>query len=431
MIWFETLVFLLCLGALFVYLNERLLRLDTTVGVMVLAMTVSCVGYVLDQLGVVSWHTTFVSFWDKFDFSSILLNGLLCFFLFAGALHIPIRRLKEDKWVILALAGLGTLLSTLIVGVLGWAVVGVLGIGLPFLYMLLFGAIISPTDPIATLAILKSVGLPQRLETVINGESLFNDGIAMVLVTVLSGLIYAGSSPSAGTVALMFAREVLGGAILGAVAGAICNFLLNGVREHSSQVIITLATVTGGFYVAQCVEVSGPISIVAAGLIVGNFSKVETSEDAGRQDLDIFWKMIDEVLDVILFVLIGMLVIVLDPTRLSIVAGVIMVPVVLLARWSSVAASILLLNIHTRTGHRLWNLVKLLSWGGLRGGLPLALALSLNPGGERDILLVIAYAVVAFSVIVQGLTINRLFTKEELEKMAASSALPTERSTSK
>ena len=223
-------------------------------------------------------------------------------------------------------------------GVLGWAVVGVLGIGLPFLYMLLFGAIISPTDPIATLAILKSVGLPQRLETVINGESLFNDGIAMVLVTVLSGLIYAGSSPSAGTVALMFAREVLGGAILGAVAGAICNFLLNGVREHSSQVIITLATVTGGFYVAQCVEVSGPISIVAAGLIVGNFSKVETSEDAGRQDLDIFWKMIDEVLDVILFVLIGMLVIVLDPTRLSIVAGVIMVPVVLLARWSSVAA---------------------------------------------------------------------------------------------
>jgi CPA1 family monovalent cation:H+ antiporter len=420
MVWFQTLVFLLCLGALFVYLNERFLHLETTVGVMALALIASCAGWLLHAAGLISWHTAFTSFLARFDFGSILLNGLLCFFLFAGALHIPIRSLERDKWVILALAVLGTLISTLLIGMIGWTALSMLGIGLPFLYVLLFGAIISPTDPIATLAILKSVGLPQRLETVINGESLFNDGIAMVLVTVISGLIYAGSSPSAGNVALMFAREVLGGAILGVFAGAVCNFLLNGVKEHSSQVIITLATVTGGFAAAQYLEVSGPISIVAAGLVVGNFSRVETSENAGRHDLDVFWKMIDEVLDVVLFILIGMLVIVLSPTKLSMIAGIIMIPVVLFARWSSVASSILLLSLHKRIGHRFWNVVKLLSWGGLRGGLPLALALSLNPGDEREFILVIAYVVVAFSVIVQGLTISRLFTKEELDKMAAS-----------
>ncbi len=419
MIWFETVVFLLCLGALFVYLNERFLHFDTTVGVMVIAMAFSCVGWLLDQWGMMSWHTAFTTFLTKFDFGSILLNGLLCFFLFAGALHIPIRSLQKDKWLILSLALLGTLISTFLIGVVGWAVLGLLGIGLPFLYALLFGAIISPTDPIATLAILKGVGLPQRLETVINGESLFNDGIAMVLVTVISGLIYAGSSPSLGNVTLMFAREVLGGAALGLVVGVLCNGMLNGVKEHSSQVLITLAAVTGGFAAAQHLEVSGPISIVAAGLIVGNFSRVETSDGAGKQDLDIFWKMIDEILDVVLFLLIGMLVIVLNPTKLSVLAGIIMIPVVLLGRWTSVGASILLLSVHKRIGHTLWNVVKLLSWGGLRGGLPLALALSLTPGGPRDFLLVTAYAVVAFSVIVQGLTINRLFTKEELEIMAA------------
>jgi CPA1 family monovalent cation:H+ antiporter len=419
MVWFQTLVFLLCLGAVLVYLNERFLRLETTVGVMVLAMAVSCVGYLLDQLGTISWHTAFVGFWNKFDFGPILLNGLLCLFLFAGALHIPIKSLEDDKWVILTLAVLATLISTLAVGVLGWVVLALIGLKTNFLYVLLFGAIISPTDPIATLAILKGVGLPRRLETVINGESLLNDGVAMVLVTVISGLILAASTPSVSSVTLMFAREVLGGAILGIAAGGLCNYLLRGVKEHSSQVLITLATVTGGFAAAQHLEVSGPISIVAAGLIVGNFSKVETSEDEGRRDLDAFWKMLDEILDVVLFVLLGMLIIMLNPTKLSVVAAVLMIPVVLFARWGSVAASILLVSIHKRIGHRFWNVVKLLSWGGLRGGLPLALALSLNPSGERDFLLVIAYGVVAFSVIVQGLTINRLFTNEELEGMAA------------
>jgi CPA1 family monovalent cation:H+ antiporter len=421
MIWFQTLVFLLCLGALFAYLNERFLRLETTVGVMVLAMIASCVGYILDALGVISWHSALLEFWDKFDFSSILLNGLLCFFLFAGALHIPIKSLEKDKWVILALAVFGTCISTMVVAIFGCTLMGLLGVETNFLYMLLFGAIISPTDPIATLAILKGVGLPQRLETVINGESLFNDGIAMVLVTVISGLIYASASPSVTGVTLMFGREVVGGGLLGIAVGLVCNLMLNGVKEHSSQVLVTLAAVTGGFAAAQYIEVSGPISIVAVGLVVGNFSRVETGENGGRKDLEMFWKMIDEILDVVLFVLIGLLVIILSATWVSVVAAVLMVPIVLFARWISVTISILLLSIHERIGHTLWNVVKLLSWGGLRGGLPLALALSLKPGAEKDFILVIAYGVVAFSVIVQGLTIDRLFTKEELETMAASS----------
>ncbi|MEJ2718786.1 MAG: sodium:proton antiporter [Deltaproteobacteria bacterium] len=421
MIWFQILVFLFCLGALFAYVDERFLHLQTTVGVMVLAMIASCVGYFLDELGVISWHSILMEFWEEFDFSSVLLKGLLCFFLFAGALHIPIKSLEKDKWMILALAVLGTCISTFVVGIAGWAVLGLIGVEISFLYMLLFGAIISPTDPIATLAILKNVGLPQRLETVINGESLFNDGVAMVLVTVISGLIYASSThPSLANVTLMFVQEVAGGGILGIAVGLICNFMLRGVRQHSSEVLITLAAVTGGFTLAQYLEVSGPISIVAVGLVVGNFSRVETGENGARTDLDVFWKMIDEILDIVLFVLIGMLVVILSPTILSAAAAVIMVPIVLFARWISVTASILLLKIHERIGHRLWNVIKLLSWGGLRGGLPLALALSLNSGDDRDFILVIAYAVVAFSVIVQGLTIDRLFTKEELEKMAAS-----------
>jgi CPA1 family monovalent cation:H+ antiporter len=214
------------------------------------------------------------------------------------------------------------------------------------------------------------------------------------------------------------------------VAGLLCNFLLNGVKEHSSLVLITLATVTGGFAAAHYLEVSGPIGIVIAGLIVGNFSKVEkqdTGDTEARADLDAFWKMIDEILDIILFVLIGMLVVLLNPTQFSLLAAVIMIPVVLIARWSSVAGSILVLDVHNRIGHTFWDVVKLLSWGGLRGGLPLALSLSLNTGAERDFILVMAYGVVAFSVIVQGLTINRLFSADQLEAMAASDAPRTSR----
>lgn len=419
MAWFHVLVFLLCLGALFAYLNERFLHLEMTVGVMVLASIVSCVVFALDALGLIPWRLILMQFWEKFDFSSVLLKGLLGFFLFAGALHIPLKSLARDKWAIAGLAGLGLCISTFVVGVLGWGVLRLIGVETSFLYVLLFGAIISPTDPIASLAILKNIGLPQRLETVINGESLFNDGVAVVLVTVLSGLIYTSNQPSIANVTLMFAQEVVGGIVLGIAVGFICNFMLNGVRRHSSQVLVTLAAVTGGFAAALYLHVSGPLSIVAVGLVVGNFSAVETGKIEGREELNEFWHMIDEILNVVLFVLMGVLVVILSPTIHSAVAAVIMIPVVLFARWISVAASILLLRIHKHTGHAIWNVIKLLSWGGLRGGLSLALALSLNPGSERDFLLVLAYAVVAFSLIVQGLTINRLFTTEELEEMAA------------
>lgn len=365
--WFDVVAFLLGMASLFAFMNERFIHLQSTIGMMLIAVLVSVVGLLFHSFGLVSWHSTFLNFFTEFDFSSTLINGLLCFFLFAGALHIPIRSLQKNEWLIFGLATVGTVVSTFVVGSLCWVMLGLLGMPISYLHALLFGAIISPTDPIAALAILKSVGLPQRLETLINGESLFNDGVAMVLVTVLTGLIYAGEQLSFGNVSMLFGKEVMGGALLGLVIGVVGHVMLEGVKEHSSEVLVTLSVVSGGYALARYIDVSGPIAIVIVGLIIGNYSRRKALDESGRTDLDTFWRMLDEVLNAVLFLLLGMCIVLVKTSWISLVAALATIPIVLFARWVSVSASILVFSVHTKIGHTLWNVIKLLTWRAPRG----------------------------------------------------------------
>lgn len=417
MAWFEIIVSLLGLAAVFSYLNERLLKLQSTIGVMLLALVVSVAGLIVEALGGVSWHKEIVALLTEFDFSSTLLDGLLCFLLFAGALHIPIRTLEREKWLILALTILGTMISTFVTGTVLWLVLGLAGWHVKFIHALLFGAIIAPTDPIATLAILKSAGLPKRLETLINGESLFNDGVAVVLFTVIGGIAFGGHEPAFREVSFLLGQEVLGGALFGLLMGAIALFMLKGVQEHSSEVLITLSVVAGGYALAKELHVSGPIATVVVGLIVGNYSRRRALDESGWTDLDTFWRLMDEMLNVVLFLMIGFLVLLGEFSWAHAAGGLLAILMVLFGRWVSVSASIGVFRIHERLDAPARHLITLLTWGGLRGALSLAMALSLPAGDVRDLILAMTYAVVAFSVVVQGLTVSRMFSQDELELM--------------
>ena len=272
---------------------------------------------------------------------------------------------------------------------------------------------ISPTDPIAVLGILKKAGVPESLETKICGESLFNDGVAVVVFLVLLQIAAGAHDITAGTVAWLFAKEALGGIIYGLAIGGIAYKMLKSVDNYKVEVLITLALVAGGYALADALHLSGPIAIVVAGLLIGNRGRLLAMSDRTRKHLDNFWELVDEVLNVVLFVLIGLEVLVLSWNQSYLVAGALLIPLLLLSRFVSVALPIAFMR-RFRTFSA--NVIIILTWGGLRGGISVALALSLPPGRERDIILTITYTVVIFSIIVQGLTIGKLVTPAALNK---------------
>jgi len=283
------------------------------------------------------------------------------------------------------------------------------GIHLSLLYCLLFGALISPTDPIAVLAILKRINAPKSLEMQIAGESLFNDGIAVVLFLILLELAGGGEHATLGEVVSLFAKEALGGVIFGVIAGGFAFWLLRGVDQYPVAIMITLALVTGGYALAEVIHVSAPIAMVVAGLIIGNHGRHLAMTETTRHHLDIFWELVDEILNAVLFVLIGLEVLVVIYTKAHLIASIIAIPIVLLARFVSVGLPLGLLR---RIQDFSTNAVTILTWGGLRGGVSVALALSLPVGPQRNLIVPITYAVVAFSIIVQGLTIGKLLARE-------------------
>jgi CPA1 family monovalent cation:H+ antiporter len=282
---------------------------------------------------------------------------------------------------------------------------GVLGLELPLIYCLLFGALISPTDPIAVLGIIKKANVPKSLETKITGESLFNDGVAVVVFLVLLKIAAGTGEISAAAVAGLFFKEAVGGAVFGLLIGAIAYWMLKSIDNYQVEVLITLALVTGGFALADTLHLSGPIAIVVAGLLVGNHGRLLAMSDTVREHLDTFWELVDEVLNAVLFVLIGLEVLILTLNREYIIAGIILIPLILMARFVCVGIPVVVLKkFRTFSPH----VIKILTWGGLRGGISVALALSLPPGKHRDVILTITYAVVVFSIIVQGLTMGKL-----------------------
>jgi len=343
------------------------------------------------------------------DFDETLLHGMLAFLLFAGALHVNINDLTNQYRVITGLATFGVLTSTFIVGTLAWILINpVLGIKLSALYCYLFGALISPTDPIAVLGIMKTSGASQSLKTKIAGESLFNDGIGVVIFLVLLGITTGSNELEPGHIALLFIKEAVGGALFGFVAGYLVYYMLKQINNYQVEVLITLALVSGGYALAETLHFSAPIAIVVAGLLIGNHGRQFAMSDMTREHLDKFWELVDEVLNAVLFVLIGLEVMVISFSYSIFVAGVMAIFIVLAARFISVSVPVLMLR-KFRTFSP--NVIKILTWGGLRGGISVALALSLPAGEQRQMILTITYCVVVFSILVQGLTIGRVISK--------------------
>ena len=339
------------------------------------------------------------------DFHEALMQGMLSFLLFAGALHVNINDLKQQQIVIGVLATFGVVASTFLIGTLTWVVLSALNIPLSYIYCLLFGALITPTDPIAVLAILKNARVPKTLETKIAGESLFNDGIGVVVFLVILGIAIGGEEVSVQSISLLFLQEAVGGIVFGLGLGAATYYLLKDVDNYQLEVLLTLAAVMGGYALCTWLHISGPIAIVVAGLFIGNHGRRLAMSEKTRQHLDTFWELIDEILNAVLFVLIGLEVLLLALKTEYFLAALAIIPLVLFARFISVGTPILLLS---RVRRFTPGVVQIMTWGGLRGGISVALALSLPLGLEREIILALTYAVVIFSIIIQGLTISRM-----------------------
>jgi CPA1 family monovalent cation:H+ antiporter len=419
---FEILAYIITLAAALGWLNLHVLKLPTTIGLMLLSLLVSLS---LIAAGIVfpgSVHTA-EELLKRIDFDDTLLQGLLGFLLFAGSLHVNFDDLKRQKWPIAALATIGVLISTGLVGGMTWLVLNsVVKVEAHFSYCLVFGALISPTDPIAVLAILKKLGATKSLETKFAGESLFNDGVAIVVfltLTSLAGLEASGHTGehetiTAASVGRLFLVEVGGGLIVGLLAGLLAYFMLRTTDNYQIEVLISLALVAGGYALCHRLHISGPLAMVAAGLLIGNHGRSFAMSNSTREHLDSFWELIDEVLNALLFVLIGLELLVLELETPYLLAGVIAIPMTLLARFVAVGIPVRILR---RVREFSPHVVKVLTWGGLRGGISIALALSLagtlgvkSPQVYHSIL-VMAYLVVVFSIGVQGLTIGTVLRR--------------------
>jgi len=400
----DVIAVIISLTAIFSFINHHTIRLPNTIGVMLISLVMSLVVLLVGSL-FESVYQHALRLLNSIDFNRTLMDGMLSFLLFAGALHVNLDDLNKQKGVIGVLATLGVITSTFIIGGFSWMLFDLLGVQISLGYCLLFGALISPTDPIAVLGILKKAGVPKSLETKITGESLFNDGVGVVVFLALFGIVTANQEVSGAGIALLFIEEVIGGGIMGLLLGGTAYAMLRRVDNYQVEVLITLALVMGGYSLASSLHLSGPIVMVVGGLLIGNHGRRLAMSEKTREHLDTFWKLVDEVLNAVLFVLIGLEVLVLTSDMTSWLAALIMIPLVLMARLFCVAVPVSVMKLRRSFSP---NAIKIMTWGGLRGGISVALALSLPLGAERDTLLIATYTVVIFSIVVQGLTINRL-----------------------
>ncbi|MDH4300749.1 MAG: sodium:proton antiporter [Nitrospira sp.] len=399
----ETITILVCLSAVFSYLNHRYIKLPVTIGLMAIALVMSLVLLLLGKLGY-GIQAEAESFIRSIDFDETLLHGMLSFLLFAGALHINLDDLLEQKWFIGTLACLGVMVSACIVGGLTYLILGWIELPIPFIGCLLFGALISPTDPIAVLGILKNAKAPKQLEIKITGESLFNDGVGVAVFLVLLGVVETGEV-TPGSIVLLFVQEAVGGAAIGFVLGYLAYRMLKTIDQHHVEILLTLALVMGGYALADALHTSGPIAVVVSGLLIGNHGRHLAMSKTTREYLDTFWELIDELLNAVLFVLIGLEVLALTFKPEYLEVGLIAIPLVLFARFISVSLPVQAFRLFQEFTDRA---TLILTWGGLRGGISVAMALSLPPSPYRDVLITMTYVVVVFSILVQGLTIERL-----------------------
>jgi len=405
---FEIFVFIICLAALFSYINHRFIKWPPTVGIMVLSLLTSSLLLVTTTL-LPKQSEDLIHLVTSIDFHNLLMNGMLSFLLFAGSMHIDASSLKEQRLPILSLASFGILISTFLIGTLLYYLLLAFHLDVGYIYCLLFAALISPTDPIAVLAILKKAGIQKSLEIKIAGESLFNDGVAVVIFLTILEVAQTGIDKlSATDIALLFMREAGGGLLYGMLLGYLGYFALKSIDKYEVEVLITVAIVMGGYLLASKLHISGPLAMVVAGIVIGNKGRESGISDVTQEYLNKFWELIDEILNALLFMLLGFEMLVLKIDKTIMIIGIISVLLVLFARWVSVAIPVTILR---RKVDFEKNAIAILTWGGLRGGLSVALALSLPVEMHRDLFVSITYMVVIFSIIVQGLTIGKLYKR--------------------
>ncbi|MGB5459415.1 MAG: sodium:proton antiporter [Eudoraea sp.] len=397
---------LVFISAFFGYLNVRFIKLPNTIG-----LTVITIIFTLGIFALSYFDDTLLNaeryIITHIDFKSVLLDIMLSFLLFAGALHTDLQKLKELKWPILFFATFGVLASTFLIGIAVYFMLQGIGLDVQFIYCLLFGALISPTDPIAVLGILKKANVPKKLEIKIVGESLFNDGVGVVIFLTIFGLASGtGGGFSLSGILSLFVHEVGGGLLLGALLGWITFKLMKSIDDYDIEVIITLATVMTGTVIAKYLHVSAPLAMVVAGLIVGgNTARRQAMSELTENYVDKFWELIDILLNTILFVLIGMELLVLDLEIEFILAGLLVIPIALICRYVSLVIPV---NVYKNRLDFVPNTNLIMTWGGLRGAISIALALGLTAEMNRELFLVMTYVVVIFSIIVQGLTVGKL-----------------------
>lgn len=395
---------LITLAATFTYLNHRFIRLPMTISLMLMSLLLSILLIFLHDFGFPVEEYA-ISLVRGIDFSKLLLEGMLGLLLFAGALHVNLDDLMEKKLEITIFASIGVVVSTVLIGSSIFFLSNQLDFGLRFIDCLLFGALISPTDPIAVLGILKQAGASKSLEMKIAGESLFNDGIGVVIFLLLFEAATGHEETTVSHALALFGKEALGGAIFGLLTGYIAYRLLKSVNNYKVEIMITLGLVSGGYTLAGVLHLSAPIAIVISGLLVGNHGRRLAMSDVTREHLDTFWELVDEILNALLFVLIGLEVLVLTLNGQYLLAGAIAVPVTLAARFLSIGIPISILKRWRTFSPKA---IRIMTWGGLRGGISVALALSLPVGPQRELILTMTYIVVIFSILVQGLTVKKL-----------------------
>lgn len=408
---------LIVLASCFAYLNHRFLKLPSTIGIMIIAMLVSIVLVIFGNSFLAKEMIALKTVMEDIDFTEVLMGAMLNFLLFAGAIHINFHDLREQKAPIMTFATFSVVISTFIVGLVMYYILPLIGIDMPLIYCLLFGALISPTDPIAVLSILQKARVSKSLETKVAGESLFNDGIAVVVFVIILKMAEGeGFELTAWNISKLVLQEAGGGLLLGILLGVTAAGALKKIDDYKVSVLITLSVVMGGYLIAHMLHISGPLTMVAAGLYLGNFDKKASKMTVQTKDyLHKFWELVDEIMNAILFLLIGFELIVITTVREYWLGGIIAIAVVLAARFVSIWLPTKVIPFKKKFNAET---IKILVWGGLRGGVSIALALSMAPSQFKDQIVSITYIVVVFSIIVQGLTIGKVANAQKVNEGA-------------
>ncbi|MGL4193639.1 MAG: cation:proton antiporter [Vibrio sp.] len=421
---YYTLCFLSAAAMLIAFLNSKISKMQTTIAITAGSMILSLLLLIAGQNDWFHLNQIATDIVTKINFENFLLKGILGFLLFAGGLGIKLPNLKDQKWEITVLALGATLFSTFFIGFALYGFCRLIGIPLDLVYCLLFGALISPTDPIAVLAIVKKLKAPKRIATQIEGESLFNDGFGLVIFVTIFTIAFGDQTPTIGSVSLLFVQEAIGGMIYGALLGLVFHYLISATNDHSMELLLTIGIPTAGYVFADIIHVSGPLAMVVSGIMIGNWTRFIGFSKESVDHLDHFWELVDEFLNGLLFLLIGMSMLLFEFHREDLILMVFAIPLVLCGRYLSVLVPYI--GFKRYRNYNPWS-VRILTWGGLRGGLALAMALSIPSGilvipekliEVKELIMVMTYSVVVFSILIQGSTITPMIEQAKQAERA-------------